>query len=182
MKKIILLFVLSIALFSCENKDDAPGGIDDISESDLVGTWIMTDYGGDVITETIINSELSASLPSTISAKDIDITLIITKDPNTFSFDGSITTITEYVDPNTGQTQVIETPSTTPFTAEESSGTWTLEDRTFTFFYNNGVEGITEIEYIDTDNVAFNSVYTQTANIAGLETNVTSDLTMTFKK
>ncbi|RFN59723.1 lipocalin family protein [Marixanthomonas ophiurae] len=169
--KLLFLTILTFSIISCSKDDDSKETND--TSSSLVGSWKATDFSYESTSRTegqgtTIESE------STGIAKELDITVEFSEDPNTYEVDSDY--VLEITTESSGDTIIQEIPI-----QYSGTGTWSKEGNTLSIIENNEEREATITE-LTNSKLTYTSTTTQTQTQSGITSTVEVTETLSFSK
>lgn len=167
----IIALVASFLLVSCNKDDDNQSSI---TETDLTGSWALTDMNckDGKMTTTLLGE--TATTPFTAIGKDYDLTLTLNEADKTFASEGSYTTVTTVVDDEGAETY--EEEGDFPL-----AGTWALDGKTINFTVDGETYPMT-IQSMKDGIMVLKQTVDLPLDLFGIETRTQGNFILTWEK
>lgn len=174
LKKLALIFSISLFLFSCSEDDATPIDVN-AQEQDLVGTWnlIEESQDGSVSTEQGIKVGTITSV-----GKDMDAQIVFTANPNNFTGSGGYTDVVNVS--VVGQT-IDEEEVIISINDLINQGTWSINQGVLTLTQNS-VEQTVNITELTTTSLKIEFDIEQSGTLQNFAGTINSTVKMTFSK
>ena len=174
MKKIYLLLIYTILLFSCNNNTQQIENT--ISEADFIGLWKLTElYTENGKVEGLING-FSVSGDAAVTGKNYNAQANFTNNPNKVTPTGDLTleiTVTVLGIPQTQEQTLDQIPNI--------NGDWSYQDKILTISRDNIINSFTIVS-INNTVLKLQSLFEENIEIQGNQAKVTGDLFITLEK